>query len=649
MEATAARRLSGRLRGALRGVDRHAVAVWLMAFGLVLYLALRGGGYDPLVRDEVGIAVWWITLAAVLAGVVPVRRPRRLALAAIGLLAAYVVWVALSLAWSESLERTMADLARVATYLGVFTLAVFARGPKGARRLIAALAAAIVVVALLGLASRLHPAWFPDAGQTGEFLPGARSRLGYPLNYWNGLAALIALGLPLIVHLASSARSTALRSALAGLLPALALTIFFTFSRGGLVACVAGLVVLVALTPNRARSLMVMLMGGIGAAILIGAATQRNALESGLAGVVARQQGDELLVMTIVVCAGVALLHAAVSLALPGSEKQRLRVPAPRFVFLGLAGLLVGAAIVATTAGAPGWASDQWSAFKSVDNPGGGANRLGSFAGNGRYQYWSTALDENASARVAGTGSGTYEYWWLRDGDGGGFVRDAHSLYFESLGELGIVGLALILGFLGAVLVGGAVRLAGAATQRHGQLAAALGGCLAFCVAAAFDWIWELPVIPVAFLLLASVVVTAGDGAARRGLGWRWRIGTAGVALAAIVAIAIPLASTALLRQSQRDARSGNLAAALDAARAAQSVQPYAASPRLQEALVLERFGQTAAAAAAARAAAEREETNWSTWLVLSRLEAKLGNASKAIDAYRRARGLNPRSPLFAP
>jgi tetratricopeptide (TPR) repeat protein len=125
------------------------------------------------------------------------------------------------------------------------------------------------------------------------------------------------------------------------------------------------------------------------------------------------------------------------------------------------------------------------------------------------------------------------------------------------------------------------------------------------------------------------------------------RIGFAIAALVAIVAIAIPFAGEDLLRQSKAAAREGDLAAALGDARTAAGIQPYAASPRLQEALVLELQRDFAAAARAAGAATERESTNWRTWLVLSRVEAERGNAKAALAAYRKARSLYPLSPLF--
>ena len=70
-----------------------------------------------------------------------------------------------------------------------------------------AVASAIALVGVLALLSRLHPSWFP-ADNTAEALGAARSRLNYPLNYWNGLAALIAIGMPLLLAIATEARHT---------------------------------------------------------------------------------------------------------------------------------------------------------------------------------------------------------------------------------------------------------------------------------------------------------------------------------------------------------------------------------------------------------------------------------------------------------
>ncbi|HYP55934.1 MAG TPA: O-antigen ligase family protein [Solirubrobacterales bacterium] len=635
-----------------RSAEWSGVSLWALSFGLVLYLGLRGGGYDALVHDEVGVIVWWGVLALVLAGALPRLWPTGLAWVALGLLAALTAWTALSLGWTESTERTWADLARLAGFLGVFALALFAAGAEAAHRIVGGVAAAAATVAAVGLLSRLHPAWFPEATQTAELLDNGRERLSYPLNYWNGLAALIAIGVPCLLAVATAARSLALRAVSAAALPAMGLAAFFTFSRAGIGAAFLALAVFVAFAPNRLPKLLSLLVAGAGTAVLVGAALQRDALEEGfLDSATARQQGDELLLISILVCVAVGVVQAMLSTAPVRELRPAWTRVSARQATVAAAAVLVALLAVGVAADAPSRASDAWSEFKEAEEgPGNGAGRLGSAAGESRYDFWTVAVDQNAADPLKGTGSGTFEFWWTRNSDGSGTVRDAHSLYMQTLGELGVVGLALLVAFLLVVLVGGGRAALAAQPRERSMLAAALAGCVAFCLGATFDWLWQIPALTVAMLLLAAALLAAG-GRAPAGeptpLSMAQRLGIAAVALAAIVAIAIPLASTSQLRQSEAAARAGDFEAALEHARSAQNVEPGAMSPRLQRALILETMGDLGGAALAAREATDREPANWRPWLVLSRIEARRGRAAPAVRAYRRARSLNPLSPLF--
>jgi tetratricopeptide (TPR) repeat protein len=129
---------------------------------------------------------------------------------------------------------------------------------------------------------------------------------------------------------------------------------------------------------------------------------------------------------------------------------------------------------------------------------------------------------------------------------------------------------------------------------------------------------------------------------------WIVRGGAILLAVASLVAIAIPLAMTNAERSSQAAAAGRDYGPALADARAAERLEPGAASPQVQIALVLEAQGDAPAALAAARRAASNEPADWSTWLIVSRLEAETGHAVASVSAYRRAESLNPRSPIFA-
>jgi O-Antigen ligase/Tetratricopeptide repeat len=633
----------------IREIDWGGVATWVFGFALIAYLGLDGGGFDPIVHDQVGIAIWWIVIAGVLVGALPRRRLGSLAWVTLGLFAAFVLWTALSLSWTESTEKTFADLARVAGYLGIFALALLIRGIDGARRLASAVAAGIVLVAAIALLSRLHPSWFPAADQTAQFLTGNRERLSYPINYWNGLAALVAIGYPLVLHFAAAARSLAFRALAAAAFPAMMLTSYFTFSRAGIGAAAIAVGVFILLTSDRIPKLATLLVAGGGGALLCLAADARGTLADGLINSTSESQGDTMLLLTLVVCAVVGAIQVGISIY--GDEDRRPQwstVTRNRsLTTMGIAGAVLVVALVVINA--PGRAADAWDEFKEADSPGKGSGRLISAAGQNRYEYWLAAVDENETKPLTGTGSGTFEFWWARNRDSADAIRDTHSLYFQTFGELGIVGLLILLAFIAVVLRGGGREIMRAHTRRP-LLAAAFAGCVAFLITAVFDWMWQIPVLAAALLLLAAILVTAVSPPPREEpapFGWPARGGAAAVAVVAIVAIAIPLTASGLLRESEADAREGDLIGALEAARSAQNTEPGAATPRLQQALILEELGDFDGAAEAAREATERGKTNWRTWLILARIEAQRGRAVDAVAAYRRARALNPHHPIF--
>ena len=641
---TLSRRLAARF-------DAPAVAAWALAFTVVAYLALSNGGYDAVVRSQVGVAIWWIVLLGALAGILPAR----IGVAgwvAIGLLAGFALWTGLATSWSESAERSAIELGRVVTYLGVLVLAIAVQGRAAARHTIDGLACAIGFVTMLAVLSRLHPQWFPASDQI-EFLGNAR-KLSYPLNYWNGLAAFAGIGVPVFLGLAIAARTLAGRAVAAAMIPVAALCIYLTISRGGTLALGVGVVVFLAFVPRRLGALGTLLVAGAGSAILLSAASQRDALQDGVPTAVAIHQGTDMLWLAAIVCAGVALLQVAMGLLARHVERPAGLAPSRRTTFVAAIAVLAVACVVAVAAGGPGWADDRWDEFTApvgLTVAGGQDDvfsRLAGVNGNGRYQYWQAARDAQRTAPWEGIGPGTFEFWWARHSTTPGFVRDAHSLYFETLAETGIVGFASLIGLLAFLLAVAVVRSLRAPPALRIWIAAAVGGLATFMTAAAFEWVWELGAVACVVMLLAAVIVAGRDDAdVSEGARRAPRVAVALMAVVALVAISIPLAGGLATRDSRAAAADGRIAAALRDSRTAERLQPYAATPRLQQALVLEQAGALPAAGAAATAATVDEPTNWRTWFVLARIEARRGHAAAAVAALRRAQRLNPRSPLL--
>jgi O-antigen ligase len=158
-----------------------------------------------------------------------------------------------------------------------------------------------------------------------------------------------------------------------------------------------------------------------------------------------------------------------------------------------------------------------------------------------RPYYWRAALEQYEEHPALGSGAGTFQLHWpehrpqdlsvLDTPD----VLDAHSLYLETLAELGPVGLAVLVAAFGIPLVA-------ALSRRHDPLVAlALPPYVAYLVHAGVDWDWELPAVTLAGLACAAGVLVA----ARAGRG---RIVVPGPIRAGMLALAVTAAALAVTR-----------------------------------------------------------------------------------------------------
>jgi O-antigen ligase len=136
------------------------------------------------------------------------------------------------------------------------------------------------------------------------------------------------------------------------------------------------------------------------------------------------------------------------------------------------------------------------------------AERFGSIDSN-RYRYWRVAADGWADNPLIGLGSGGFLVEWRKQRDRVDESADAHSLYVETAAELGLIGLAALLLFLGGVGAA-AVQL----YRRDPTLATGLAaGLAAWAIHTGLDWNWEMPAVALQALLLAAAAVAWSEAA----------------------------------------------------------------------------------------------------------------------------------------
>jgi hypothetical protein len=627
--------------------------------GVTFLLGFNDGTYKLTDRSAVAIAAWWAIGTGLVLKAWPSRHPRA-ALVSGAALAAFALLTLLSTGWAVSDEKAFLEFTRVLMYLGVLVLVALAVTRRTAASVADGIALGIVAITLLALTSRL---FWGDVGPGAppSFFP-VRSRLHYPVNYWNGLAMLAGLAFPLLLRAAVAQRPAVLRALALVPVPAMAAAIYLTSSRGGYAVAVVGVVVFCALTARRLSAVVAAGIAGAGAAVAIVGMLSRDALVNGpLGSPSATSEGHSaalFLALLGLLCGWLYWLWCQFA-----DWEPRVRLSTPAKGAVALAALAVlGAGVAAFDP------AGKFETFKKPSGPDVGLvegdftrSHLLSSTGSGRWQLWSAAADEWQTKPVFGRGAGSYQSWWTEHASIPLYVRDAHSLWIETAAELGVVGLLLLATALGAGLVAAVTRMRRPGADRT-LIAAAAGVLVAFILGAGIDWMWELSVVGLVAIAALGMLVgraTADESpearpAPPRRRGARTplparslRMAGVGLTLGMIICIAVPMLSQDRLDESRAAAARGDAVAALDAADDARALQPWASSPYVQLALLEEQEGNLRAANRYVGEALERDPSDWSTWLVAARVQTKAGFIRRGRRSLRQAERLNRRSELF--
>jgi O-antigen ligase len=610
-------------------VDRLAAAS--LALVTVAGVAAASGGYFPTSWGWTALLLAWVVIAASLLG--------RAQLGRLGLvwsvaLLALAGWAWLSAVWGAPEPAVLAG-QRLLVYVVAVPAALLLVRRRDLPVFLGGLVAGATGACAYGLATRLEP------DRVGSFGAESGYRLFEPLGYWNalgvfaGLALLVALALA--AHVRSAAGAVAVSLAPIVLLP----TLYFTFSRGAWLALAVGGAAALALSPRRLRlaTVAVVLLPLPAVALLL--ASRLDGLTNGAATLAqATHDGHRLLAWLGLL----AVAQLAVGVALVLATR---RVEAPARVRRVFGGALAAAAAIALVAVFVAYDDPVSLARRGYDSftspPAGGADlnsRLFTFSNNGRIELWHAAWADFEAYPVVGSGAGGFERWWVEHRQSGQAIRDAHNLYAQTLGELGIVGLALLVAVLAVPLA------AGVRARRHPLAAVALGAYVAYLVHAFFDWDWQVPALTLLALFCGAAVVVAARSAdeEEREPGPYLRYGlAAGAACVAMVAF-VGLVGNIALSRAEAAVLRGDGQQAADEARRARRWMPWSAAPlkTLGEAQVL--LGRRADGVETLRRAAQKDPGDWEIWLDI----AAVTRGAERTRALDRAAALNPRGPEIA-
>ncbi len=456
-------------------------------------LAFFSGGYFEGPRAWAGLGAWLLVFAAVLAdrSALPRTPDPWLAIGALALLAG---WTLLSVLWAPIAGSAYQAGQIVVLYTGVLVAAaILLRSLPAQRAVEPALAAGVLIVVGYGISGRLLPGILHFTASV-----SADGRLEQPLTYWNAMGELSALGFVLSARVAGDAtRGRVMRALAAAAAAPLGLGLYLSISRGALFACAAGLIVLVMVAPQREqlRSVLRSVLAGaitvLPASLMAGFTSLSGPLSS------RETEGAIMFAVVVIVAAGAGTAQWVLERDRPSAQLELAR----RAPLIAIAIICTGLA-VAIVIGA------KESSKQPVVTA--GVSRYATLQSN-RYAYWAVALRDFGAQPLNGVGAGGWAVDWLRYRKIGAFAQDAHSLPLQTLAELGLVGLALLLAFLWGI-----ARAAERAYRSRSALAAGpIAGFVVWLVHSPLDWDWQMPALTIVAIVLAGqLIALAAEGAA---------------------------------------------------------------------------------------------------------------------------------------
>jgi hypothetical protein len=459
------------------------------------------------------------------------------------------LWCAASIAWSVEPDRSWTYANRTFVYLAFALLGAFLGAEP--RRLLYGMSILLGAVCVWSLLGKVLPWLYEDYGRI--------ARLRGPIGYWNALALLGDIALPIGLCLA-----TRMRAAGTLLVFGWLVVIGLTYSRGGILVAVVVVALWMYLSKAWLETLSTLLAAGLPALAALAVAFSLSGLTSDGQSHVNRARDGAVFAFVVGVDAGIAVLLS------------RYKLPGTLFV-RRLALGAIALAVVAVIAFGAVHARSAWHSFTTgtgteiSNSPG----RIVASGSNFRSQWWKQAWWGFKTDPLKGTGAGSFEVTNLRYRTSSlDQTIEPHNVPLQFLSETGVIGFLLLLASIAWLVTAG--------RRRPGpQLALALALPAYFLHSILdFDWDFASVSIPV-FLIAGALVVKPSDGSRPRSIAVATAIGVASLLFVSLIAVWLgnrwdAQAAAAVGVDNQR---------AITLAKRARSINPYLVDPLYQAAL----------------------------------------------------------------
>ncbi|HEX4564770.1 MAG TPA: hypothetical protein VH115_09970, partial [Solirubrobacteraceae bacterium] len=384
----------------------------LAVAGVVCFVVfVAGGGLTLSTMTTVEIVLTMASGAGVAALLLFAPRRARLgapASWAIALLVAFTALTALSIVWSVAPDASYRDAGRMLAYTALFAAAVVLARSVPAR--FGAVIGGVTLAAAIVCGYALLTKVFPDQLDANDVY----ARLRAPYSYWNATGLTAAMGAIGCLWLGARRDGHALLRAAA--YPAMGLTlttVMLAYSRGALAALLVGAAVWFCIVPLRLRGASVLVVGAIGAGIVVAFAFSTHALSSDSVALSARTSaGHQLGVLLAVVLVLLGLAGAGIGFATgrqPPSPATRRRAGATMLALLALAIVAAAGALAVSHRGLTGSISHAVHTLTDPNAPvpSNTPGRLTAVA-SVRARYWNEALEIFEAHPGVGAGAEGY-------------------------------------------------------------------------------------------------------------------------------------------------------------------------------------------------------------------------------------------------